>query len=52
MEIWPSLRADASSASADLTDASGVFMLEGQGMQWSADEVKYQGISFSAIERL
>jgi hypothetical protein len=52
MEIWPSLRADASSASADLTNASGVFMLDGQGMQWDANEVSIYGISFSALEKL
>jgi len=52
LEIWPALRADQSSASADLTSAAGVFRLSSNQQSWSVNEASIYGISFAAVEAL
>lgn len=52
LEIWPALRADQSSVSADLTSASGVFRLASNQQSWSVNEASVYGITFGAMEAL
>ena len=52
LEIWPALRADASSASADLTSAMGTFRLASNQQNWSINEASIYGITFGAMEAL
>ncbi len=50
LEIWPALRAAASSASADLTSPAGVFRLNSNSNGWDINSISQYGLSFSAIE--
>ncbi len=50
LEIWPKLRKDRSSVSADLVNASGVFRLASNETSWSVDNASFFGISFGATE--
>lgn len=50
LEIWPKLRKDRSSVSADLTSASGVFRLASNETSWSVNDASFYGISFGATE--
>lgn len=50
MDIYPSLRADASGAAADLTYPQGLFRLASNETSWSVNEAAIYGISFSAME--
>lgn len=50
LEIWPKLRKDRSSVSADLTSASGVFRLASNETAWSVNDASFYGISFGATE--
>ena len=52
LEIWPALRAAASSASADLTSASGTFRLASNQQNWSVNQASIYGITFGAFEAL
>lgn len=52
LEIWPSLREAASGVSANLSSASGVFMLASNESGWTVNEASTYGISFSAVERI
>lgn len=52
LEIWPALRADASSATADLTSAAGTFRLASNQQSWSVNEASIYGITFGAFEAL
>jgi len=52
LDIWPALRANASTSSADLTNASGVFRLASNEQAWSINEASTYGISFGAFEAL
>ena len=50
LEIWPALRKDRSSVSADLTSASGLFRLASNETTYSVSQLAIYGISFGAIE--
>lgn len=50
LEIWPSLRADASGATADLTSPVGTFRLATNSVEWSVNNLAIYGITFAAIE--
>ena len=50
MEIWPSLRDAASSATATLATPRGLFRLASNETARTADEIGRYGISFSAVE--
>jgi len=52
LEIWPALRVDQSSASADLTSAAGAFRLSSNQQSWSVNEASIYGITFAAMEAL
>jgi hypothetical protein len=52
LEIWPALRADHSSTSADLTSAAGLFRLSSNEQSWSVNEASIYGITFGAMEAL
>ncbi len=52
LEIWPALRASASSASADLTTPQGRFRLSTNEQNWSINEASFYGITFGAMEAL
>lgn len=52
LEIWPALRDAASSATADLTSASGTFRLASNQQSWSVNEASIYGITFGAFEAL
>ena len=52
LEIWPALRSDQSSASADLSSAQGRFRLATNETSWSIDNASVYGISFSAMEKI
>ena len=52
LNIYPSLRSDASGASADLTYPQGTFRLASNETSWSVNEAAIYGISFSAMEAL
>lgn len=50
LEIWPALRATASSATADITSASGVFRLSANQQAWTINNANIFGITFGAME--
>ena len=50
LEIWPALRADHTSTSADLTEAKGVFRLSTGEQSWSINNASSYGISFDCME--
>lgn len=50
MEIWPSLRADYTTESADLTAPQGVWRLMSDEQNWSISAARRYGISFAAEE--
>lgn len=52
LEIWPALRSDQSSASADLSSAQGRFRLVTNEQSWSINNASVYGISFSAMEKI
>ena len=52
MEIYPALRASASSTPADLTEAKGAFRLASNETSWSINEINSYGITFGAVEAL
>ena len=52
LEIWPALRDAASTATADLTSASGTFRLASNEQSWSVNEASIYGITFGAFEAL
>lgn len=52
MEIYPALRATASSTSADLTEAKGAFRLSSNETSWSINDINSYGITFGAVEAL
>ena len=52
LEIWPALRDAASSATADLTTASGTFRLSSNQQSWSVNDASFYGITFGAMEAL
>ncbi len=52
LEIWPALRDAASSATADLTSASGTFRLSSNQQSWSVNDASFYGITFGAMEAL
>ncbi len=52
LEIWPALRAAASSSTADLTSASGTFRLASNQQSWSVNEASIYGITFGAFEAI
>lgn len=52
LEIWPALRADHTTTSADLTSAAGVFRLSSNEQSWSVNEASVYGITFGAMEAL
>jgi hypothetical protein len=52
MEIYPALRADASSATADVSTPKGCFRLASNETAWSINEMSAYGISFGGMEAL
>lgn len=52
LEIWPALRANASTATADLTSASGTFRLSSNQQAWTVNSASVYGITFGAMEAL
>jgi len=52
LEIWPALRSDYTSATADLSSPKGVFRLSSNMTSWSINNASVYGISFEAIEVL
>ena len=48
--IYPPLRADATNASATLSNTVGLFRLSTNQIEWSTNEVSNFGLSFSAVE--
>jgi len=52
MEIYPALRSTVTGASADLTEAKGVFRLSSNETSWSINDVNSYGITFGAMEAL
>jgi hypothetical protein len=52
LNIYPSLRADATSADIDLTLPQGLFRLASNETSWSVNEAAIYGISFSAMEAI
>ena len=52
LEIWPALRDAASTATADLTSASGTFRLASNEQSWSVSEASIYGITFGAFEAI
>lgn len=52
LEIWPALRADASTATADLTTPQGRFRLASSDTNWSINDASFYGLTFGAIEAL
>ena len=52
LEIWPSLRATASSATAAITSPVGAFRLTSNETSWSVNNLAHYGISFGAIEAI
>ena len=52
LEIWPALRASASSATADLTTPRGCFRLASSDTSWSINSASRYGLTFGAIEAL
>ena len=52
LDIWPALRANASSATADLTTPQGRFRLSSSDTNWSINNASFYGLTFGAIEAL
>lgn len=52
LEIWPRLRAAASSASATLTSPKGVFRLTDNATGWAISNGRWRRIAFTAEEAL
>jgi hypothetical protein len=52
LEIWPSLRAAASTASATLTSPIGTFRLASNSANWTVNNLAHYGITFGAMEAL
>lgn len=52
IEIWPALRENVTSASADLTQAKGRFRLKDNITQWSINEISSYGITFDCVEAI
>jgi len=52
LEIWPSLRATASSASATINSPVGAFRLVSNETSWSVNNLAHYGISFGAMEAI
>jgi len=52
LEIWPALRSNYTSATADLSSPKGVFRLSSNRTSWSINNASVYGISFEAIEVL
>lgn len=52
MEIWPSLRATASSATATIATPRGLFRLSSNETIRTADEIGRYGITFGAMEAI
>lgn len=51
--IEPELKADvANSSTVIFTDAKGVFRMDSNDLSWSADHIKYNGLTFSCSEVL
>ena len=52
LEIWPSLRANYSSATVEFNSPKGVFRLSTNVTSWSINNASMYGISFDAVEAL
>ena len=52
LDIWPALRANASSETADITSPTGVFRLANNEQSWTANHVSTYGITFGAFEAI
>ena len=52
LEIWPSLRANASGVAADLTSPVGAFRLSSNEASWSVNNLAVYGITFGAVEAI
>jgi hypothetical protein len=52
LEIWPALRSDYTSATADLSSPKGVFRLSSNMTSWSINNASVYGISFEAVEAI
>ena len=52
LEVWPAIRSDHSSASANLSSAQGRFRLSTNEQSWSINNASVYGISFSAMEAI
>ena len=52
LEIWPSLRADASGVAADLSSPVGAFRLSSNEASWSVNNLAVYGITFGAVEAI
>lgn len=52
LEIWPALRANASSAAAVLSNPVGTFRLASNDVSWSLNNLAVYGITFGAIEAI
>jgi len=52
LEVWPAIRSDHSSASANLSSAQGRFRLSTNEQSWSINNASIYGISFSAMEAI
>ena len=52
LEIWPSLRATASSATAAISSPIGAFRLASNEASWSVNNLAHYGIIFGAIEAI
>ena len=50
LEIWPALRDDYTSATANLSSPKGVFRLKQNMAEWSINNASFYGISFEAVE--
>ena len=50
LEVWPKLRKDRSSVTANLTNSVGLFRLATNEVAWSVDNASFFGISFGATE--
>jgi hypothetical protein len=52
LEIWPSLRANASGVAADLSSPVGAFRLSSNEASWSVNNLAVYGITFGAVEAI
>ena len=50
LEVWPALRSNYNSATADLSSPKGVFRLSSNMTSWSINNASVYGISFEAVE--